>query len=131
MPEPAYQPPSAPKGQEYGQAGQQLAAQGIQPMAAAPVASRGRPRVNGANSGGNAGQGGGLVPGDIPGLTDPTAMPNTPITAGLPSGPGPGLEALSTAGFGPQELSMLRGIYLRYPNEDLRRQLEWTESNLA
>lgn len=128
MPEPAYQPAQAPKGQEYGQAGQQLAAQGIQPIAKSPLASPGRPRVSAGN---DASASGGVLPGDIPGLTDPTAVPGEPITAGLPSGPGPGLEALNTAAFGPQELSVLRGIFLKYPNDDLRRQIEWTESNLA
>jgi hypothetical protein len=127
VPEPAYQPAQAPKGQEYGQAGQQLASQGIQPMAASPLASPGRPRV----SPGQQGDSGGVLPGDIPGLTDPTANPDEPITAGLASGPGPGPSALNTAAFGPEELSILRGILLKYPNDDLRRQLEWTESNLA
>lgn len=129
MAEAAYQPPTAPKNQEYGQAGQQLAAQNVVPLPKSPVASKGRPRVSAQSAG--AEQTGGLLPGDIPGLTDPTAVPGEPITAGLPSGPGPGLEALNTAAFGPQELSVLRGIFLKYPNDDLRRQIEWTESNLA
>jgi hypothetical protein len=33
-------------------------------------------------------------PEDSPMLTDPTARPNEPITSGLPSGPGPGPEAI-------------------------------------
>lgn len=33
-------------------------------------------------------------PEDTPMLTDPTMRPQEPLTAGLPTGPGPGLEAL-------------------------------------
>lgn len=33
---------------------------------------------------------------DAPFLDDPTAEPDQPITAGLPSGPGPGPEALQS-----------------------------------
>jgi hypothetical protein len=33
-----------------------------------------------------------------PGLSGPTQRPNEPVTAGLPSGPGPGPEALQASG---------------------------------
>ncbi len=103
------QAPMASKGQNYGTAKAQLDAQGAQPPANLT----------------------GMEPGQIPTLSDPSVMPQQPITAGLPSGPGPGPEALSAASFGPMELSVLRQIYLKFPNEDLRRMIEWTESNLG
>lgn len=126
------QPPSAPKNQEYGQRGAQLASQRNQPIAASPLVGSatgkaGRPRTT--QPGQDAG--GGLQPGQIPSLADPTARPNEPLTAGLPLGQGPGPEALTAASFGPEELSVLRGIMLQYPNDDIRRQLEWTERNLG
>lgn len=130
MPDVPMQPPTAPKGQDYGTQGQQLASQEAQPLPTSPVASAGRPRVKSGGAGVSGGPAG-IMPGDIPGLTDPSALPNEPITAGLGIGPGAGREALSTPAFAPEELSILRGVMLKYPNEDLRRQLEWTERNLA
>jgi hypothetical protein len=122
------QAPQAPKGQTYGQAGQQMAAQNVVPIAGAPSAPTGPPSTGGPP--GNP-QLPGMEPGMVPGLADPSAMPMQPVTAGLPSGPGPGLEGLSTASYGPEDLSHLRGIYLQHPSEDLRRIIEHTEQNLA
>lgn len=110
----AAQPARAPVEQEYGKAGQQLSSQSVQPVAGAP--STPLP---------------GMAPGQVPTLTDPSARPDEPVTAGIPSGPGPGPEALHSASFGPQELSVMRGIFLKYPNDDLRRLIEWTEQNLG
>lgn len=118
----ATQAAQAPKGQQYGQAGAQIASQQQQPIAGASTSG-----TSGSASGGLPG----LGPGEIPTLADPSAFPDEPLTAGLPSGAGPGTEALNTASFGPEELSVLRGIFQRYPNDDLRRLIEWTESNLA
>lgn len=68
--------------------------------------------------------------GMIPSLSDPTARPDEPLTAGLPMGPGPGPEALTGMPAGNQELQILRAVFLRYPNEDLRRLIEFTENSL-
>lgn len=110
----ATQPAQAPKNQEYGKAGAQKAGQSVQPIAGSPKAPLP-----------------GMAPGQIPTLSDPSARPDEPVTAGIPSGPGPGPEALKSASFGPQELSVMRGIFLKYPNDDLRRLIEWTEQNLG
>lgn len=115
------QPASAPKGQEYGKAGEQMQRQQVQPIAG----SRGAPSASQVQAAT------GMGPGEIPTLSDPSAFPDEPLTAGLPSGPGPGTNALSTASFGPQELSVMRGLFLKFPNDDLRRLIEWTESNLG
>lgn len=117
----ATQPVKTNQGQGYGTAKAQQDAQRQQPIAGSPT----------ANVGNAMGQMQGLAPGEIPSLSDPTANPNEPLTAGLPIGPGPGVGSLKTAAFGPQELSVMRGLFLKYPNDDLRRLIEWTESNLA
>lgn len=118
------QPISTPKNQEYGVAKAQRDAQRIQPLAGKPEGNK----RSGATTNTPLP---GMAPGQIPTLTDPTTRPNEPLTAGLPIGMGPGPSALSTAAFGPQELSVLRGVYLQFPNDDLRRMIEWTEQNLA
>lgn len=118
----ATQAAQAPKGQQYGQAGMQIDSQRAQPIAGSRTSSP-SPNSGGALPG--------MAPGEIPGLSDPSAFPEEPLTAGLATGPGPGPEALKSASFGPQELSVMRGIFLRYPNDDLRRLIEWTENNLA
>lgn len=121
----ATQVAQAPKGEEYGEAEAQLQRQQIQPVAGAatptPSHSPGpsQPMMTG------------MGPGEIPSLQDPSAFPEEPLTTGLVSGPGAGPEALRSASFGPQELSVLRAIFLKHPNDDLRRMIEWTESNLA
>jgi hypothetical protein len=116
----AGQPAQTTKGQDYGEAGAQLDAQSVIPVAGAPSGGASQPSPMA-----------GMVPGSIPSLSDPSANPNEPITAGLASGPGPGPEALTMAQLGPEELSILRGIFLKFPNDDLRRQIQWTEQNLA
>lgn len=136
---PSTQPPAAPKGQQYGQAGAQLQRQKAVPVAGSATGSKGRPRTR--STGGSSRQGPaqsqpgaltGLGPGEVPSLRDPSVNPSQPVTTGLPTGPGQGMEALQSATFGPAELSIMRGIYSKYPqNEDLRRLIEWTEQNLA
>lgn len=114
---------AAPKGQQYGQAGMQLDSQKVVPIAgratgkSSPVSQQ--PPMQG------------LAPGEIPTLSDPSVRPNEPLTAGLPSGPGPGPSSLTTAAYGPQELSVMRALYQKFPNEDIRRLIEWTEANLG
>lgn len=118
----AAQAAQAPKGQEYGKAGEQMDRQGQVPVAASPTVRPSSPASQPLT---------GMAPGEIPTLSDPTAFPDEPLTAGVPSGPGPGVGSLKTASFGPKELSVMRGLFLKYPNDDLRRLIEWTESNLA
>lgn len=118
------QPISTPKNQEYGVAKAQAESQRIQPIAGKPdgAKSSGAPTSTPLP---------GMDAGQVPTLADPSTRPDEPLTAGLPIGAGPGPSSMTTASFGPMELSVLRGIYLTYPNEDLRRMIEWTEQNLA
>lgn len=87
----------APRGQPYGEAGAQIAAQQALPMSAPP-------------------------PSAIP-LGAPTNRPNEPVQAGLPIGPGPGPEAAGIPSPDPVEMT-LRGLYEMYPNRDLAELLE-------
>lgn len=52
-------------------------------------------------------------------LDAPTARPDEPLTAGLPSGPGPGPEALGMVGPGNPKLSKLKAMFAADPDEDL------------
>lgn len=72
----------------------------------------------------------GIQPGQVPSLSDPTSRPNEPVTAGLPLGAGPGPEAIGLMPQAPEEVSVLRALYVKYKNEDIRRLLEWTERQL-
>jgi len=86
------QPISTVPGQEYGKATEQRDAQRAVPMASSPVADidpsmapptpQGRPMA---------------MPGSLPYIA-PTSRPDEPVTAGLPTGPGPGPEALGATG---------------------------------
>lgn len=112
------QPPAAAPNQTYGQAGAQLAAQKQIPLSKSPPPQAAGPSLPAP---GNAGSGG---PQAITPLSAPTARPNEPITAGLPTGAGPGPEALGL----PQQPSedqnisaVLHGLYQAYPNPDLAR----------
>jgi hypothetical protein len=52
-------------------------------------------------------------------LTAPTANPNEPVTAGLPSGPGPGPGTMQAA---PDLIgAQLNAIFQQFPNDDLLR----------
>lgn len=61
-----------------------------------------------------------VQPGGLGPLNAPTQRPNQPLTAGLPTGPGPGPEVL---GMAPNDtdpvIHVLRGILSRYPNPDI------------
>lgn len=71
-----------------------------------------------------------LGPGDVPSLSDPSANPNEPVTAGLPIGPGPGPEALPIMAPDSPDLGIARALYLQYPNADLRRYIAYLEDTL-
>lgn len=49
-----------------------------------------------------------VTPDQTPNLSDPTNRPDEPITAGLPVGPGPGLEAMTGLDPRQQETQALR-----------------------
>lgn len=126
----ATQPAQAPKGQDYGERGKTMERQRIQPVAGAPTTPTASPT---ASPSGNPLQQAmtGMEPGSVPTLMDPSARPNEPVTAGLSSGPGPGREGLTAGTFGPQELSLLRGMYRKYPQfPALRAMIEQLEANL-
>lgn len=97
---------SAAKGQTYGEAGKQIAAQKAVPMGASPADTVPQaPQVQ---------------PGQLGALNRPTERPAEPVTAGAPFGPGPS----SPAGFAvPRNndpvLQELRALYQAYPSEDL------------
>jgi hypothetical protein len=115
------QAPRAAPGQTYGVATQQKAAQQVNPLPAtggtvAPVSPN--PAMDQAAALGARADA-------LPGLMDPTARPNEPVTAGVPFGPGPGPEALGMPTFGPddQAEAALRAIYRQFPNSDIARVL--------
>jgi hypothetical protein len=99
----------AAKGQAYGEAGKQMAAQSVVPVAAPPTETLPQPTP---------------VPGQVTDLMAPTERPNEPITAGMDFGPGP-----SSAVLGPpmrpnpgsnQDLAeQVRAIASLYPNPAL------------
>lgn len=93
--------PTAQTGQQYGAAGQQLAAQSALPMAPPPP-----------------------VP-----ISAPTTRPNEPVQSGMSLGPGPGPEAISQSP--DPIISELRGLYAMFPNRDLADLLEDLESNIT
>lgn len=114
-------PSNLPKGQPYGQATQQA-----QALRAVPVAPS-----NPSSGTSVPAQPAQLGPGDVPGLGDPTANPNEPVTAGLPIGPGAGPEALG--GLMTQdsvELAIAKALYLEVPNPDLLRYISFLEDSL-
>jgi len=114
-------PSNLPASAQYGQGVQQ--AQGLRVTPAGPPSSPPSPQ------GGGQGQPM-LAPGDVPGLGDPTANPNEPVTAGLPIGPGAGPEALGIMTQDSPELGIARRLFLEYPNPDLRNYIAYLESTL-
>lgn len=118
-------PMAAASGQQYGRKAEQMAAQRALPVArpstdAVSVAPA--PRVGGP---GTPSPAPGLLPGQVVPLDAPTQRPNEPLTAGLPIGAGPGVEALGALGGGGEDVgTQLRAIYARFPNEELRSLLE-------
>ena len=93
----------AAKGQTYGEAGKQIAAQKAVPMAASP-----------------ADQVPAIQPGQLGALGRPTERPSEPVTAGAPFGPGrnapPGLAV--PRNYDPV-LTELRALYQAYPSDEL------------
>lgn len=84
-------------GQQYGMAGEQRAAQQALPMGPPPAPAMGAPGPGGPAGATPAGPppvGRPVPPVTVVPLTDPTARPGEPVTAGVPVGAGPGPEAL-------------------------------------
>lgn len=114
-------PAAAATGQQYGKASQQLAAQ-----RAMPVARPSTDRMPMTPTPGGAQPMGGPQPGQLTPLDAPSSRPNEPITAGLPVGAGPGIEANPFGMVGSDDDAQLaiRAAYAAYPSEDLRAYLE-------
>lgn len=101
---------SAAKGQTYGKAGQQLAAQKIVPMGTSQSSA---PQQMAPQA----------KPGSLGALDRPTENPNEPGTYGSIVGPGPGPEAVPNmtqgvpaAGSKEDLLSQVKYIYSKFPN---------------
>lgn len=110
------QAPRAVPGQTYGQAGAQLAAQQAVPLPRQAPAGAGA----GSSPGTQSSAGAPLTPMDAP-----TQRPGEPLTAGIPSGAGPGPEVL---GMGqPNPIDEIRAMYAANPNDDLRRLLAYLD----
>ena len=102
------EPVTTATGQEYGQRSQQRAAQRAVPLAPPPQAGpAAAPAAAPPQQGGPPMPSGppsllsGPPPADHQGLVSflhPTARPQEPITAGMPTGPGPGPEVLGGVG---------------------------------
>lgn len=58
------------------------------------------------------------------GIGAPTARPGEPVTAGLPSGPGSGPEALNSGVGGLTDADLVRAMYRRFPTEAMRKLVE-------
>jgi hypothetical protein len=104
----APEPVSVVPGQGYGEEAQQKVAQRALPLAPTQVnVAPGSPGTTSGAGGPGAEMLGGQPPaagpfaGELTPLTAPTNRPNEPVTAGLPIGPGPGPEAI-TSGVGQQ-----------------------------
>lgn len=106
------QPVRVATGQTYGRAGEQADAQRALPLPApAPPPA---PPAQGT-----------VTAGPLTPLNAPTQRPNEPLTAGLPTGPGPGPEILGPqAGTDAELVDFLRGAYGAYPTEELRGMIE-------
>lgn len=95
-------------GQTYGAAGAQAASQRVIPM----------------GGGGSMGSSPSGVPsphapsGQSTPFSAPTTRPNEPVTAGMPTGPGAGPDAVMMPQFDNVDLQ-LRALYRLYPNNDL------------
>lgn len=100
----------AAKNQPYGEAGKQLTAQSVVPIAAPPTdqVQQIQPTV---------------TPGSLGDLVRPTERPEEPDTAGMPFGDGPGREVFGApmnggidAGSYEDLLQQVRYVYSKYPN---------------
>lgn len=115
-----------PKGQPYGTGVQQQ-----QALAAVPLSGPSTTQRRPSPSAQQALPVGGVEPGQIPSLSDPSTRPDEPVTTGLPLGPGAGPDALGGIfPQAPQELLALRELYAAKPDPQLRRLIQWTESQL-
>jgi len=97
------QPVAVKTGQTYGEAGRQEAAQQAVPLPDLLARLQ-----------------------SMPGLTDPSARPDEPLTAGLPVGPGPGPSALA-APPPPGGAGLLRRMVMENPDPELFALLEEME----
>lgn len=102
---------AAAKGQTYGEAGKQVAAQQAVPMAPAPTDA-----VSPAPT---------VQPGQLGAFNRPTERPTEPVTSGASFGPG---RTPQSAGFmvptTDQTLIELRALYQAYPSPELADMLE-------
>jgi hypothetical protein len=97
---------TAAKGQAYGEAGKQIAAQQAVPMGASPASMMPQ----------------GVAPGSMGGLTRPTERPAEPITAGADFGAGMNMAqagiTTTLPGFN-DTLEELKVLFRQFPNDDL------------
>ena len=122
------QPAQAVKNQTYGERGKQLEAQKVVPLPTAQARPVG-PITQQAQQTQQLGMG---APPSIP-LNAPTGRPNEPITAGLPTGAGPGPEALNLPPQASQDenmLATLRGLYQAFPNPDVARLIQAVQARV-
>lgn len=125
---PPVQSPKAQTGQQYGSAQAQLQAQAVVPLPATPAfqARRGADgrisgldRVDPAAAAAQAGPPG-IAPGELQhGLDTPTAEPATPLTAGLPTGAGPGPSALGLDDGSSDVKMQVQALFRQYPLGDI------------
>lgn len=93
----------AAPGQTYGQATQQVQAQRVVPMGAAPQST-------------------GVEPGSLTALNAPSERPNEPVTHGVSSGPGAGPEVLGGMAVpGSDVVARLGAMYQIAPSPELFR----------
>ena len=97
---------TAAKGQAYGEAGKQIAAQQAVPMGASPAPSMPQ----------------GIAPGSMGALDRMTERPNEPITAGADFGAGVNMAQagipIVAPGFN-DAIEELKVLYRQFPNDDL------------
>ena len=99
---------TAAKGQAYGEAGKQIAAQQAVPMGASPAPT--------------APQQQGIAPGSMGALTRTTDRPAEPITAGADFGAGVNMAQAGIPTIAPgfnDSLEELKVLYRQFPNTDL------------
>jgi hypothetical protein len=109
-----------PRGQTYGTGVQQQRA--LQAVPLSPGPSRSPQPTSEVPAG--------LAPGQIPSLTEDTARPDEPISAGLPIGPGVDDGAVAMFPQAPPDIAVLRSLYRQTRNRDIRKLLEWAERQL-
>jgi hypothetical protein len=108
-------PPTAPTGLPYGQHAALVDAQRQVPMGPAG------PPAPGSAAPPPAAPPPPVLPGSLGAFDRPSERAGEPVTAGLPTGPGPGPEVLGAMNPTHDEL---RALYRAFPNEDLRELLE-------